>query len=76
MATIWVGVGHPGKNSLRVGGIYREHHILGEDNANISRLENQRKKEIRWQKILDRWAQASRNKKCIILGDLNLDYAR
>ena len=75
-ATIWVRVGEEGKNSLRVGGIYREHHILGEDNQNMTNHEVQLRQEERWRVIVKNWKAASKNRNCLVIGDLNLDYLK
>ena len=75
-ATIWVRVGDEGKNSLRIGGIYREHHILGEDNQNMSSQVSQQRQEERWGDILRNWRSASRNRNCLVMGDLNLDFMK
>ena len=75
-ATIWVRVGNEGRNSIRVGGIYREHLILGEDNQNMSNYEIQRRQEQRWKSIIKNWKAASKDRNCIVLGDINLDFLK
>ena len=37
ISTIWVKIGKSGRKSLRIGGIYREHSVLGITNRNDSR---------------------------------------
>ena len=32
--------------------------------------------EIRWRKIVKNWVNAGRNKNCLVIGNLNLDYLR
>ena len=75
-ATIWVRIGEEGRNSLRIAGIYREHHILGEDNQNMTWQVSQQRQEDRWRDILVKWRTASRNKNCLVVGDLNLDFIK
>ena len=75
-ATIWVRVGNEGRNSIRVGGIYREHLILGEDNQNMSSHEIQMRQEQRWKSIIKNWKAASKDRNCIVLGDINLDFLK
>ena len=61
LASIWVMVGTPGKKSLRVGGTYRQHKILGQDYSNTTRQEIQEQQEERWARLVEKWRAASRN---------------
>ena len=72
--TIWVKIGSNKKEAVAVGGIYRQHKLLDEDNTNSTWLERQRKQEIRWKLIVKNWQRAGRDHKCVIIGDLNLDF--
>ena len=72
-ATIWIRVGSR-KHSIVIGGIYREHLLLGNDNSTTTWMEKQREQEIRWQKIVDKWSNIGRKADCYIIGDINLDY--
>ena len=75
-ATIWISVGSNKKKALRIGGLYREHQQLGMGDGNASRLELQLRQEDRWRKMLRNWKNAGRNKNCIVIGDINLDYIK
>ena len=75
-ATIWVRVGSSRRNSLVIGGVYREHQQLGRVNANTTRQELMVEQEGRWTKIVKNWCKAGRSSKCIVLGDMNLDFLR
>ena len=71
---IWVKVITRGRKPLVVGGLYREHHLWLQqqpNNTDDRNLQNQR-----WMKSLTGWLRASRNTKCILIGDLNLDHSR
>ena len=39
-------------------------------------MEVQKEQETRWRKFLYKWSSISRNTKCIVLGDINLDHLR
>ena len=75
-ATIWVKVGSQRSKSIVVGGIYREHQQLGQGNIAATRMEKQRRQEVRWGKIVKNWVNAGKNCSCIAIGDMNLDYLR
>ena len=74
-AMIWAKVGTTRRSSLVIGGIYRQHQLLG-GQQNLTRLEALRAQENRWKKIVKKWCDLSRNVNCVVLGDLNLDYLR
>ena len=75
-STIWIKIGKGKKNSWTIGGIYREHVVLGRGETHLSGNERQRLQEWRWQRIVNKWQQASRNQRCLVMGDLNLDFLR
>ena len=75
-ATIWVQLGNTKKNSVRIGGIYREHTILGQTDKNMTQQELQRLQEERWKNITNHWAAAGSRQNCVVIGDLNLDMDR
>ena len=66
-ATIWVRVGASRKNSVVVGGVYREHKILGEGDDPANWMVRQ---EERWNRIVDNWRRAGLQSNCIVIGDL------
>ena len=64
------------KNGLIIGGVYRQHKLLGEDDKDSTWMEKIRKQENRWDKITSRWNRLGRNSKCCVIGDMNLDFAK
>ena len=71
---IWVKIISRGRKPLVVGGLYREHHLLLQpqpNNTDMRHLQN-----ARWKKSLTGWTKAARNTKCVLIGDLNLDYVK
>ena len=74
ISTIWVRVGDSKKNSVVVGGIYREHQILGEGDDNTNWIEKLRRQEERWSRIVNNWRRAGLQSNCITIGDLTLDW--
>ena len=76
-ATIWVKIGgSSANNSLRVGGIYRQHHLLGQEEMVLTNQELIREQEHRWTRIVDNWKAAGRRHTTLVIGDMNLDQAR
>ena len=75
-ASIWVRIGDTKKNSIVIGGVYRQHLLLEDPNPPITWVEKQERQEERWARVVDQWRRAGINKNCIVLGDLNLDYLR
>ena len=57
-------------------GIYREHQQLGRDDIPSSKFELQQEQELRITKIINRWTNISRGVRCIVIGDINLNYLR
>ena len=75
-AIIWIKIGHTKNSSLVLGGVYRQHHILGRDYKEMSRHELQVEQETRWFRVVRKWRELSRNNKFIVIGDVNLDHLR
>ena len=75
-AMVWVKIGHGRKNSLLVGGVYRQHQLLGRSDENVTSAQLQQEQERRWSKIVSHWRKISLNMKCVLVGDLNLDYLK
>ena len=73
-AVIWIQVGESKKNSILLGGVYREFTQLGADNSNTTWMERQLSQERRWSKIVNKWNEIGRNRKSFIIGDINLDF--
>ena len=74
IASIWVRIGDNKKQSIVVGGLYREHSILGEDISNLTNGEKQAKQEERWRKLVTQWRRAGVSNNCVIIGDINLNF--
>ena len=74
-AAIWLRIGSS-KNALIIGGVYRQHQILGEAEKELTKSELVILQEKRWSKILKKWKAVSRGKNCILIGDTNLDHLR
>ena len=71
---IWVKVAARGRRPIYIGGAYREHQLLLQpqpNNTGTPRLQQRR-----WGKIIDGWKLAAKNVRCIMIGDLNLDYMK
>ena len=75
-ATIWARIGSRRKNSIVIGGIYREHLQLGRGETHDSWMEKQIKQIWRWKKIVNKWKNAGRNSRCVVIGDMNLDFLK
>ena len=58
-ATIWIKVGNSKKNSLVIGGIYRQHLVLGQVDTPASRLERLRLQEVRWENVVKKSGETS-----------------
>ena len=76
VATIWVKVGDTKRKSIMIGGLYREHQILGRGETHDTRIERQRKQAWRWRRMCRKWKEAGRRYKTVVIGDLNLDKLR
>ena len=70
LAAIWIRVGNSRKNPTHVGGIYREHRLLCQPVPNRS----VNFQEERWGRILKNWRNEAKDAKCLVIGDLNLDF--
>ena len=75
-AMVWLKVGDGRRNSLLVRGMYRQHQLLGQGNLNLTKAQLLHNQETRWKKIIRKWKTISRNKNCVVIGDLNLDHLR
>ena len=71
LATIWVRVGATKKSSVIVGGVYRQHKLLGEDDDPPNWLVKQ---EERWTRLVNNWRRAGLQSNCVVIGDINLDW--
>ena len=71
LSTFWIKTGGRGSKGLVIGGIYREHTLLGQP-MSVDLLEQ----ENRWKRILCQWKKAGKDAACIVLGDLNIDMIR
>ena len=71
LASIWLRWGGNGPRSILVGGIYREHTLLGQEDPSLSSSPSEQKN--RWKNLISQWRTAGRMGQCITIGDLNLD---
>ena len=71
LASIWLRWGGNGQRSIIVGGIYREHTLLGQDDPSTSSSPIEQRN--RWNNYISQWKAAGRIGQCIIIRDLNLD---
>ena len=74
--SIWVRVGGTTKKSIVIGGLYREHQQLGQNLGDATWMEKKVMQEERWMKMIRQWQKAGNNGKCIVIGDLNLDFRK
>ena len=71
---IWIKVISRGRKPLVLGGMYREQHLLLQQQPNNT---NEPRFQLsRWKTFIECWKKAARGNKCILIGDLNLDYAK
>ena len=72
ISSIWIKTGGKGRKSLLIGGVYRDHSIIRQQNNdnNSSDLEQQ---ILRWKKFIAQWVKASNGNNCLIIGDTNVD---
>ena len=68
LSTFWLKVGGRGTKGVIVGGIYREHTLLGQPES-VETIEQER----RWSRILKQWKNVSSNQACAVVGDMNID---
>ena len=71
---IWVKLVSRGRKPIVIGGLYRKHHLLLQP---LPKTSDDKQLQInRWKKSIKGWRKAARNAKCILIGDLYLDYMR
>ena len=70
ISSIWLKIVKKGPKKLVIGGTYREHKFLyqNDDSSNT-----QAAQLSRWQKTLNQWAAAGSGTTCFLLGDCNVD---
>ena len=59
MATIWVRMEGKGRKPLNIGGVYRDHRLLLQDQPN--RTGDPQKWRWRWSRIVEGWKKAVKN---------------
>ena len=73
--SIWVKLTSRGRKQIVIGGIYREfHHLLHPPPPNDT--DEWTLQVARWQKTINGWIKASKDSKCFLMGDLNIDYIK
>ena len=75
ISSIWFRINGRGRKNILVGGVYREHTLLGTlAPANSAEPREQRR---RWMTFLRQWKFAGqRLSSCIVTGDTNIDKLR
>ena len=71
VSSIWVKMGGRGVKKLIIGGIYREHTLLKQQDPNNSAAPAEQ--EARWSIFISQWLRANTMGPSIIIGDTNLD---
>ena len=74
VSSIWVKMGGRGVKKLIIGGIYREHTLLKQQDPNNSAAPAEQ--EARWSLFINQWLRANTMGPCIIIGDTNLDLTK
>ena len=72
--SIWVRVNINKRRSVCIGGCYREHRLLLQQAPNLTGTPALQ--QLRWEATIRGWMAAAREKRCFLIGDLNLDYSR
>ena len=73
IASIWVKISQPGARNVTVGGVYREHRYLHQQDDSSALPAAQL---ARWNSFLKQVEKASRDSCCNVIGDVNLDFQR
>ena len=56
-----------------MGGLYREHrHLRQDDDLTASKASQ----EDRWRRTIEQWTSISAGNECVVLGDINLDHSK
>ena len=71
---IWVKIISRGRKPIVIGGLYRENHLLLQPQPNNT--DDRQLQNDRWRKSLAGWLRAAKDSKCILIGDVNLDFTR
>ena len=72
VAVIWASVGDGKSKILKIGGIYREHHVLLKQKPNPTLADSAQL--VRWTQFLAVWKRAAKDDECILIRDTNLEY--
>ena len=72
--SIWVKIRVKGRSPIVIGGNYREHRLLLQQQPNVTNTPALQ--ASRWEKTVEGWSAAAKFERCFFLGDLNLDYSR
>ena len=70
ISSIWLKIIKKGPKKLVIGGTYREHKFLYQNDDSSA---TQTAQLNRWQKTLSQWAAAGNGTNCFLLGDCNVD---
>ena len=72
--SIWIKLKINGRKSITVGGNYREHKLLLQQQPNTSG--STALQQRRWEATVRGWVMAAKEERCFLIGDINLDYSR
>ena len=72
ISTIWLKIPRRGKKPFILGAIYREHHLLNQQQPNLSGSPALQKS--RWKRTIKQWMDVQAGADVLIVGDLNLDH--
>ena len=70
ISSIWLQIIRKGPKKLVVGGVYREHRFLNQQDDSSG---TQAAQLSRWNKATQQWLEAGRGNDCIVMGDCNVD---
>ena len=74
VSAIWIKILRRGKKKIVIGGLYREHKYIRQDDNDTS--VDIREQERRWRKMLAKWQVVGTGAETIAIGDFNLDFSR
>ena len=74
ISSIWVRVGRRGNTSTIIGSTYREHKLIAQPLPNLSGEPHAQTERL--SRTVNMWKKAARNRRCTLLGDINLDFKK
>ena len=71
LSSIWLKIGGKGSKALIIGGMYREHTLLG-----YPLSVDPQEQRSRWKRLLGQWRRACNGAECLVIGDLNIEMGK